>query len=311
MANRFGLPNLGLGVGLRSPHFDHILQHWPQVDWFEVISENFMDTAGRPLHVLDRIAERYPVVMHGVSLSIGSSQPLDFNYLKKLKALARRVSPRWVSDHLCWTGVAGLNTHDLLPLPLTEDALDHVVARICQVQDFLERPLVLENPSTYLEFESSTIADWEFLAEMSCRSDCGILLDVNNIYVCSRNHGWDPLEYIASIPADRIVQFHLAGHEDRGTHVIDTHDSTVVDAVWELYRFAHSHTGGDGAATLLEWDSAIPPFPELMAEVAKAKSFMDGEPPDLALIARSLSSPRDSPPTIASHPHPLHHIPAG
>ena len=310
MANRFNLPNLGLGVGLRSPHFEYILRENPEVDWFEVISENFMDTGGRPLHILDQIAGRYPVVMHGVSLSIGSTEPLDFEYLRKLKALAARISPQWISDHLCWTGVAGINTHDLLPMPLTEEALDHVVNRIRQVQDYLERPLVLENPSTYLEFESSTIADWEFLGEMAVRADCGILLDINNIYVCSRNHGWDPLEYIASIPPERIVQFHLAGHEDNGTHVIDTHSSAVIDAVWELYCFAHSHTGGDGAATLLEWDSSIPPFPDLMTEVAKAKEFMDGSAPDLELIVKSLQGRPISPTAQNPHPHPLHLIPA-
>lgn len=311
MANRFNLPNLGLGVGLRSPHFDFILQERPTVDWFEVISENFMDTAGRPLHILDQIAERYPVVMHGVSLSIGSTQPLDFGYLRKLKKLAARISPHWISDHLCWTGVAGINTHDLLPMPLTEEALAHVVKRIEQVQDYLERPLVLENPSTYLEFESSTISDWDFLGEMAKRADCGILLDINNIYVCSRNHGWDPLKYIASIPSDRIVQFHLAGHEDNGTHVVDTHDSAVIDAVWELYRFAHNHTNGCGASTLLEWDSSIPPFPDLMAEVAKAKAFRDGTAPDLRLIGKSLKGPPILQPGAQSHPHPLHLIPVG
>ena len=300
MANRFQLPNLGLGLGLRSPHFGYILENWPEVDWFEIISENFMDSQGYPLAVLDQIVERYPVVMHGVSLSIGSSDPLNFDYLKRLKKLADRISPQWISDHLCWTGIAGLNTHDLLPLPLTGEALAHIVARIKIVQDFLERPLILENPSTYLEFEASTINDWDFLARMAEEADCGILLDVNNIFVCARNHGWDAAEYIHSIPADRIVQFHLAGHEDCGTHIIDTH---VIDEVWELYRLAHQHTGGDGAATLLEWDAAIPPFPELMAEIAKAKHF-----------TQSGSDPLPSPPPRKSDgqsfPHPLHIIPA-
>ena len=240
MSNCFDLPNLGLGVGLRSPHFNYILENNPSVDWFEIISENFMDTGGRPRYVLDQNAERYPVVMHGVSLSIGSTHPLDFEYLAKLKKLAQEISPVWVSDHLCWTGMAGLNTHDLLPLPLTEEALAHIVERIRIVQDFLERPLILENPSTYLEFESSTIDDWEFLGRMAEAANCGLLLDVNNIYVCSRNHGWDPIKYIRSIPADRLVQFHLAGHEDNGSHLIDTHDSAVVDEVWELYRLALS-----------------------------------------------------------------------
>ncbi|MCF3648165.1 DUF692 domain-containing protein [Synoicihabitans lomoniglobus] len=306
MANRFDLPNLGLGIGLRSPHFPYILEHWPQVDWFEVISENYMDSRGKPRAVLDQIAERYPLVMHGVSLSIGSSDPLDFDYLAKLKALAAEVSPVWVSDHLCWTGIAGLNTHDLLPMPLTEDALAHTVERIRIVQDYLERPLVLENPSTYLEFEASTMPDAEFLGRMAAEADCGILLDVNNIYVCARNHGWDPDAYIRTIPADRIIQFHLAGHEDCGTHIIDTHNTNVIDEVWELYRSAHLHTGGDGAATLLEWDADIPPFPVLMAEVAQAKDFMT--------VART--QPRASSPAAAapkadgrSFPHPLHIMP--
>ncbi|MEO0447545.1 MAG: DUF692 domain-containing protein [Verrucomicrobiota bacterium] len=315
MANRFGLPNLGLGVGLRSPHFNHILEHWPTVDWFEIISENFMDSGGRPRYILDQIAERYPVVMHGVSLSIGSTDPIDFNYLHKLKSLADRISPAWVSDHLCWTGIAGLNTHDLLPLPLTEEALNHIVERIRIVQDFLERPLILENPSTYLEFEASTIDDWEFLGQMAEASNCGILLDVNNIYVCSRNHGWDPVEYICSIPPDRIVQFHLAGHQDNGSHVIDTHDAAVIDEVWELYRLAHRHTDGEGVSTLLEWDARIPPFPELVAEVNRAKDFMDGEIPKQETTRSPIPSAPHSSRTKGDEktevfPHPLHVIPA-
>jgi uncharacterized protein (UPF0276 family) len=309
MANRFAIPSLGFGVGLRSPHFNHILEHWPEVDWFEIISENFMDSGGRPRHVLDQIAERYPVVMHGVSMSIGSSQPLDFDYLRKLKALAEDISPAWISDHLCWTGIAGLNTHDLLPMPLTEEALKHVVGRIRTVQDFLERPLIVENPSTYLEFSASTIDDWEFLGRMAEEADCGILLDVNNVYVCSRNHGWDPLNYIHSVPPDRVVQFHLAGHQDNGTHVIDTHDGRVVDRVWELYRSACEHTG-DGVSTLLEWDANIPYFPELMSEAAKAKRFAQGLP------AETTAEPHPDSGTTAgdgrgeSYPHPLHLIPA-
>ena len=313
MANRFGLPNLGLGVGLRSPHFDYILEHWPMVDWFEIISENFMDCGGRPRRVLDQIAERYPLVMHGVSLSIGSTHPLDFDYLRRLKALADRIKPAWISDHVCWTGVAGLNTHDLLPLPLTEQALHHIVGRIRVVQDFLERPLVLENPSTYLEFAASTIHDWEFLGRMAEAADCGLLLDVNNIYVCSRNHGWDPVGYVNAVPADRVVQFHLAGHQDNGSHVVDTHDSAVVDEVWELYRLAHHHTGGTGVATLLEWDASIPPFPDLVAEVARAKEFMGASPVerDRDRTARPPATPVPSPRESGkAFPHPLHLMPA-
>jgi uncharacterized protein (UPF0276 family) len=270
-----GYPHLGLGVGLRTVHFAHILQHWPAVDWFEIISENFADSLGRPRYVLEQIAERYPVVMHGVSLSIGSADPLNFRYLAKLKSLAKQVRARWVSDHLCWTGVAGKNTHDLLPVPLNEATLRHVVERIRIVQDVLERPLVLENPSSYLTFAASTMPEWEFLARMASEADCGLLLDVNNVFVSSVNHGFDPVEYIDSLPHERVVQCHLAGHTNCGTHCIDTHDGAVIDPVWELYRQAHRLTGG--VSTLLEWDAKIPPFDVVHAEVLKAKRWIDRE----------------------------------
>ncbi|HEX8163802.1 MAG TPA: DUF692 domain-containing protein [Pyrinomonadaceae bacterium] len=262
-------PDLGFGVGLRHQHFAHVLGQWPPVDWFEVISENFMDSGGWPRHVLDRVAERYPVVMHGVSLSIGSCDPLDFEYLAKLKRLARETGARWVSDHLCWTGVAGRNTHDLLPLPLDEATLGHVVGRVRVVQDFLERPLALENPSSYLAFKGDTLKEWEFLSAVAEEADCRLLLDVNNVYVSSVNHGFDPAEYVESLPHARVVQIHLAGHTDCGTHVLDTHDGRVADPVWELYRLARRRIGG--VSTLLEWDSNLPPFPELHAEVLKAR----------------------------------------
>src|SRR5580692_12462785 len=235
--------NLGLGLGLRTVHFPYILEHHPAVDWFEIISENFMDSGGRPRYVLEQIAERYTVVMHGVSLSIGSTDPLNFEYLTRLKRLAGEVKPRWVSDHLCWTGVAGRNTHDLLPIPLNEATLAHVTSRVRMVQDFLERPLVLENPSTYVGFANSTMTEWEFLSRLAEDTDCGLLLDVNNVYVSSVNHDFDPAEYIRNIPAERVVQFHLAGHTNCGTHLIDTHDNHVIDPVWELYRLAHQCTG--------------------------------------------------------------------
>jgi uncharacterized protein len=269
---RLGHAHLGLGVGLRSPHFSHILEHWPTVDWFEIISENFLDSRGRPRYVLEQVAERYPVVMHGVSLSIGSSDPLDFDYLSKLKRLAGEVRARWVSDHLCWTGVAGRNTHDLLPLPLNEESLRHVSERVRIVQDYLERPIVLENPSTYITFADSTMPEWEFLARLTDETRCGLLLDVNNVFVSSVNHDFDPREYLRAIPADRVVQFHLAGHTNLGTHCIDTHDGEVVDEVWQLYRIAYELTGG--VSTLLEWDARLPPFPRLHAEVLKAKRFL-------------------------------------
>ena len=265
-------PNLGVGVGLRNQHFGYVLDNWPRVDWFEIISENFMDSGGRPRYVLDRVAERYPVVMHGVSMSIGSADPLDFEYLAKLKRLARETGARWVSDHLCWTGVAGRNTHDLLPVPLDEETLRHVVGRVRAVQDFLGRRLVLENPSSYLSFAGDTIREWEFLAALAEEADCLLLLDVNNVYVSSVNHGFDPVEYIESLPHARVVQIHLAGHTDCGTHIVDTHDRRVAGRVWELYRLACRRTGG--VSTLLEWDSNIPAFPIMHAEALKARDYM-------------------------------------
>lgn len=281
---RLGLPHLGLGVGLRSAHFSYLLQQRPTVEWFEIISENFMDSGGRPRYVLDQLAERYPIVMHGVSLSIGSTDPLNLSYLRKLKELADQVHAVWVSDHLCWTGVLGLNAHDLLPIPLNDDTLTHVVKRIRTVQDVLERPLILENPSSYVTFAASTMTEWEFLSRMAEQADCGLLLDVNNVYVSSVNHDFDPLDYIRSVPHERIVQFHLAGHTDLGTHLIDTHDSHVIDPVWELYRLAHQLTGG--ASTLLEWDANIPEFPVVHAEVLKARQYMSQELPQFASIRR-------------------------
>ena len=269
-----GLPKLGLGLGLRNPHFEHILGEWPEVDWFEAISENFMDSGGRPRHVIRRVAERYPVVLHGVSLSIGSTDPLDLDYLAKLKALAAEVRPAWVSDHLCWTGVMGVNSHDLLPVPLNGESLKHIAARVIQVQDYLERPLILENPSTYLSFAESSIAEPDFLRSLSAETGCGLLLDVNNVYVTCFNAGTDPVAYIESFPCERVVQMHLAGHQNCGTHIIDTHDRPVLPEVWELYRLAWQRSGG--ASTLLEWDGNIPPFAECHAELLKAKKYMGG-----------------------------------
>jgi uncharacterized protein (UPF0276 family) len=288
---RLGYANLGLGIGLRTVHFPYIIQNEPRVDWFEVISENFMDSGGRPRFVLEQVAERYPVVMHGVSLSIGSADQLDFDYLKKLKNLADAVNARWVSDHLCWTGVAGLNAHDLLPIPLNEETLAHVLGRVRIVQDFLERPLVLENPSTYVGFADSTMPEWEFMTRMADEANCGLLLDVNNVYVSAVNHDFDPEEYIHNVPHKRVVQFHLAGHTDCGTHRIDTHDGAVIDPVWELYRLAHRLTGG--ASTLLEWDAKIPEFPVVHAEVLKAKEYMSERlsPPPVAATQAPVAGP--------------------
>ena len=272
-ANRWGLPDLGIGVGLRTVHFPHILANHPAVDWFEVLSENFMDSGGRPLHVLDQVAERYPVALHGVSLSIGGTDPLDRDYLRKLKALAARTRAAWVSDHLCWTGVAGKNVHDLLPMPYTEEALRHTAERVRTVSDVLERPLVLENPSSYVEFAASTMTEWEFLSRLAAEADCGLLLDVNNVYVSAFNHGFDPRDYIASIPADRVVQYHVAGHTHKGTHIVDTHSDHAIAEVWDLYRLAWSRTGP--TATLYEWDEDIPAFEVVHAEALKARAHRE------------------------------------
>lgn len=272
VVNRFGLPNLGIGLGLRTVHYSHILEQFPAVDWFEIISENYMQTAGRPLLFLDRIAERYPLVMHGVSLSIGSTDPLNLDYLRELKSLRDRTRALWVSDHLCWTGVAGKNSHDLLPLPYTEEALRHAANRVRAVQDILEAPLVLENPSTYVEFSSSTMTEWEFLAALADEADCGLLLDVNNVYVSAHNHHFDPYEYLAALPYDRVVQFHVAGHSHAGTHLMDTHIGPVVEPVWALLRDATWR--GQGTSVLLEWDAEIPAFEVVHREALRARDFI-------------------------------------
>jgi uncharacterized protein (UPF0276 family) len=271
--NRFGFPDLGIGVGLRTVHYGHVLEEHPPVAWFEIITENFIGTHGRPAWVLEQVAERYPVVMHGVSLSIGSTDALDFEYLRQLKELARRIRAPWVSDHLCWTGVAGRNLHDLLPLPYTEQSLRHVVRRVRAVQDFLERPLALENPSSYVEFSSSSMPEWEFLARVAEEADCALLLDVNNVYVSSFNHGFDPLAYVDAIPHERVVQYHLAGHTNHGTHIIDSHNGRVIDEVWRVFERSLEHSGG--RSTLLEWDEDIPTFAELHAEALRARAWLE------------------------------------
>jgi uncharacterized protein (UPF0276 family) len=262
-------PPLGFGLGLRVPHYEAILATRPAVDWFEVLTENYLVPGGRPLHYLARIRERYPLAMHGVSLSIGSSSPLDREYLRQLKALAQRIEPAWISDHLCWTGVAGSNTHDLLPLPYTEEALAGVVERVRTVQDFLGRRILLENVSSYVAFGDSHLSEWQFLGEIAVRADCLILLDVNNIYVSAVNHEFDPLEYLDAIPAERVQQIHLAGHEDHGDYLIDTHDHPVPDPVWQLYASAVRRFGA--VSTMIERDDHIPPLEELCAELEQAR----------------------------------------
>lgn len=294
------LPKLGLGVGLRNEHFNHILAERPDVDWFEAISENFMDSGGRPGWVIRQIAEHYPVVLHGVSMSIGSTDPLNDDYLRKLKLLADDVQARWVSDHLCWTGVLSINSHDLLPLPLNQETLDHVIARVHHVQEALNRPLVLENPSTYASFQTSDIAEPEFLRALSDATGCGLLLDVNNVYVSCFNDGTDPLDYLDAIPFDRVVQMHLAGHTNCGDYLLDTHDQPVTRGVWELFRLAWQRTGG--ASTLLEWDGDVPAFADLHCEVLKAREFMRGEVDALQLYRETAIS------EAASVSNPVDHI---
>lgn len=273
MTNRFGLPDLGVGLGLRTVHYTHILEHRPAVGWFELLSENYMQTAGRPLFYAEAIADRYPVAMHGVSLSIGSTDPLNREYLTELRALRDRTRALWVSDHLCWTGVSGKNTHDLLPLPYTEETLRHVASRVRVVQDFLGAPLALENPSTYVEYAGSSMSEWEFLARLAEEADCALLLDVNNVFVSAHNHGFDPADYLAAIPYDRVVQFHVAGHTNHGTHIIDSHIGPVIDEVWRLLGQAYARAGG--ASVLLEWDAEIPGFAETHAEALRAREFID------------------------------------
>jgi uncharacterized protein (UPF0276 family) len=263
-------PSLGFGLGLRPVHYPDILEGNPRIDWFEAISENYMVPGGRPLHALLRVRERWPVVLHGVSLSIGSTDPLDEVYLARLKTLADRVQPEWISDHLCWTGVSGINLHDLLPLPYTEEALSHVVGRVLRVQERLGRRILLENVSSYVTFAQSAVPEWEFLAEVARRADCLLLLDVNNVYVSAFNHEFDPLGYLDAIPGERVRQIHLAGHEDNGTHIIDTHDHPVIDPVWSLYAEAIRRFGP--VATMIERDDRIPPLSELESELDRARA---------------------------------------
>ena len=266
-------PPLGFGLGLRVEHYEAILADHPPVDWFEALTENYLVPGGRPLDYLMRFRERYPLALHGVSLSIGSSAPLNRDYLRQLKELAARVQPAWISDHLCWTGVGGRNTHDLLPLPYTEAALAHIVERVRTVQDILGRRILLENLSSYVTFRDSRLTEWEFLAEIARRADCLILLDVNNIYVSAVNHEFAALDYLNSIPVDRVQQIHLAGHENHGDYLIDTHDHPVPDPVWELYAAAVRRFGN--VSTMIERDANIPPLEELCEELAAARAVAE------------------------------------
>jgi uncharacterized protein len=273
MMNRLDFAALGFGVGLRRPHYVHILEQHPSMDWFEVVSENFMVEGGRPLEVLEGVRTHYPIVMHGVSLSIGSSDPLNRSYLETLRATARRFEPAWVSDHLCWTGVGGRNLHDLLPLPYTEETVSHVSRRIRQIQEILERTILIENVSSYMAFRSSRLEEWEFLTAVAEEADCAILLDINNIFVSAFNHRFDPLRYIDAIPTERVVQFHLAGHSDHGSYLLDTHDHPIRPEVWALYEHAVRRFGR--VPTLIEWDDNIPDFEVLAAAAGEARRRCD------------------------------------
>lgn len=264
-------PNLGIGIGLRVPHLEDIFRDKPDIDWFEIISENFMVDGGKPLETLDRILELYPVVQHGVTLAIGSPDPIDFAYLKRLKALAAKTKTPWISDHLCWGRLAGAHYHDLLPLPYTRTVIDYVAERARIVQDYLEIPLALENLSSYVGFKEDEMPEWEFYSRVVEKADIYMMLDVNNIYVSSRNHGFDPKEYYQNIPMDRVIQIHLAGHTDKGTYVLDTHDDYVRDEVWAIYADVYPLTRG--VSTLLEWDDNYISFHDTWQEALKAKQF--------------------------------------
>ncbi|MBO1895966.1 MULTISPECIES: DUF692 domain-containing protein [unclassified Shewanella] len=276
---------LGFGLGLRTDHFEYILQHQPDIDWFEVLSENYLVAGGKPRYYLEAIAEQYPVVMHGVSMSIGSTDPLDMDYLKALKKLSNDIQPKWISDHICWTSIHGVNSHDLLPLPYTEETVNHVAQRVRQVQDVLGRRILLENVSSYLSYQDSTMDEWDFLSQVAEAADCLILLDINNIYVSARNHHFNPLDYLKKIDPRRVQQFHLAGHSDFGDYVIDTHDHDIPPSVWTLYQAALERFGA--VSTMIERDANIPEFPALYQELLEAKNIAQLTLPDDPALARS------------------------
>lgn len=269
-------PYLGFGLGLRTQHYHSILDTKPNVDWFEVLSENYMVPGGKPLHFLDRIRADYPVVMHGVSLSIGSTTPFDKNYLRDLRRLAAHIQPEWISDHLCWTGVHGQNMHDLLPLPYTEETAKHVAERVNIVQDYLGRRILLENVSSYASYIDSTMSEWDFISLICEKADCLLLLDVNNIYVSSYNHQFDAKAFIHGVPANRVQQIHLAGHHNHGDYIIDTHDAPVIDPVWDLYEYALSRFGN--VSTMIERDDNIPEITDLVKELQRARDITARSP---------------------------------
>lgn len=270
---------LGFGLGLRTDFYQYVLDHRPPIDWFEINSENFFVSGGKPHYYLNAIRDHYTLVMHGVSLSIGGTDAVDHGYLKKLKALAEQVQPAWLSDHLCWTSFNGTNSHDLLPLPYTEEAISHVVERVSRVQDFLKQQILLENVSSYLTYKHSEMEEWEFVNEIANRADCKILLDINNIFVSARNHGFSELDYLQGITPSFVQQFHLAGHSDFGDYIIDTHDHAIADPVWDLYRQALKRFGA--VSTMIERDDNMPPFSELQSELQFAKTIAFEEIPAL------------------------------
>src|ERR1700689_2917897 len=273
-ANRFnGQTEYGIGIGLRVPHYQHILERKPVVDWFEIISENYMVDGGRPLAMLDRILEQYRGVQHGGSMYFGSAEPLNPAHLRRLKALVKRTKTPWLTDHLCWGSVDGKYSHDLLPMPYTFEAAKLTARKVREARSYLEVPIAVENVSSYAEFHVSEMTEWEFLAEVVERADCGILLDVNNIYVSSRNHGFNPYDYLNGIQPERVAQFHIAGHTKYQKYVLDTHDHPVIDPVWKLYEHAIARVGQ--TATLLEWDARIPSFDEVHREALKANRFIE------------------------------------
>ena len=265
-------PFLGFGLGLRAEHYQEVLEQQPrEIDWFEIISENYMIDGGKPLYFLDKIRQDYPMVMHGVSMSIGSTDPLNLDYLKQLKTLIDRVQPMWFSDHLCWTGVDHKNMHDLLPLPYTEQSVQHIADRISQVQDYIGQQMLIENLSSYITYTSDAMSEWEFLSAVAERADCNLLLDVNNIYVSSFNHQFDAMEYLQGIPADRVWQHHIAGHQNTGNLIIDTHDEPIIDPVWELYEKTAQLLGP--VSTMIERDGNMPPLSEVIAELNRAREI--------------------------------------
>ena len=265
-------PFLGFGLGLRAEHYEEILERKPKnIDWFEILSENYMIDGGKPLYFLDTIRQDYPMVMHGVSMSLGSTDELDFKYLQQLKQLIERVEPRWISDHLCWTGVDHKNMHDLLPLPYTEEAVNHVAERILRIQDFIGQQMLIENLSSYITYCEDVMPEWEFLSAIAAKADCYLLLDVNNIYVSSYNHHYDPIEYLEGVPADRVWQHHLAGHTNDGNLIIDTHDQDIIDPVWALYAETAKRFGP--VSTMIERDGNIPGLDSVLEELEQARKI--------------------------------------